>query len=200
MTKPKKSSKPAAPKMRKGEAEQAKIRRDLGHDFAVRTDEHGRDRLILGTAEARRVYEVSNGGYISTGGIARVRNVDPLKGIASLTHKQREAGARYRADFELAAREGLKAMAMKERVGGGGASASVPARLIDNHAAMSAAQQALSYPEIVYVMNSVCGMGMSIKDVASSQKVVRDIPAQLLRMGLERLVLHYGSQPASRHG
>ncbi|MBN9552483.1 MAG: hypothetical protein J0H31_27420 [Alphaproteobacteria bacterium] len=200
MTKLKKNSQSAVPKMRKGEAAQVKIRRDLGHDFAIRKDEHGRDRLLSGTAEARRVYEVSNDGYISTGGIARVRNVDPLKGIASLTHKQREAGARYRADFELAAREGLKAMAMKERVGGGSATATVPARLLDNHSAMAAARQALSYPEIVHVLNAVCGMGMSIKDVATSQNVVRDIPAQLLRMGLERLVRHYGSQPASRHG
>ncbi|MGX7873219.1 hypothetical protein ACVDG5_010870 [Mesorhizobium sp. ORM6] len=65
---------------------------------------------------------------------------------------------------------------------------------------MAAARQALSYPEIEHVLNAVCGMGLSIKDVASAQNVVRDIPAQLLRMGLERLVLHYGSQPASRHG
>ena len=87
---------------------------------------------------------------------------------------------------------------MKERVSAGGASAAVPARLIDNHAAMAAARQALSYPEIVHVLDSVCGVGLSIKDVALAQNVVRDIPAQLLRMGLERLVLHYGSQPAPR--
>jgi Domain of unknown function (DUF6456) len=185
--------------MRKGEAQQVKVRRDLGHDFAIRKDDHGRDRLIAGTAESRRVYEVSNDGYISTGGIARVRNVDPLKGIASLTHKQREAGQRYRTDFELATREGLKAMGLQERVGGGSASASIPARLLDNHAAMAAARKALSYPEIIHVLNAVCGMGMSIKDVAVRENVVRDIPAQLLRMGLDRLILHYGNQPAARH-
>ena len=96
--KARKNTKPV-PKMRAGEAQQVKIRRDLGHDFAIRKDDHGRDRLISGTADARRVYEVSNDGYISTGGIARVRKVDPLKGISSLTDKQREAGARYRAEF-----------------------------------------------------------------------------------------------------
>jgi hypothetical protein len=195
-----KSIKPAtAPKMRKGEAEQVKIRRDLGHDFAVQKDAHGRDRLISGTAEARRIYEVSNGGYISTGGIARVRTVDPLKGISSLTFKQREAGARYRSDFELAAREGLKTMGMGERVDGGRAGANVSAKLIDNHAVMAQARRALVYPEILAVIDAVCGLGMTIKEVAVRENVVRDIPAQLLRMGLERLVMHYGSQPATRH-
>ncbi|WP_245261716.1 DUF6456 domain-containing protein [Mesorhizobium sp. L2C067A000] len=193
------NSKLTVPKMRKGEAEQAKIRRDLGHDFAVQKDDHGRDRLIAGTADARRVYDVSNGGYISTGGIARVRNVDPLKGISSLTYKQREAGTRYRADFELATREGLKTMGMGERVDGGRSGASVPAKLIDNHAVMARARQALVYPEILAVIDAVCGLGMSIKEVAQRENVVRDIPAQLLRMGLERLVFHYGSQSATRH-
>ncbi|ESX31953.1 DUF6456 domain-containing protein [Mesorhizobium sp. M1060] len=199
MTKAAKKTKPAAPKMRKGEAEQVKIRRDLGHDFAVQKDDHGRDRLIAGTADARRIYDVSNGGYISTGGIARVRNVDPLKGISSLTYKQREAGARYRADFELAAREGLKTMGMGERVDSGSRGTNVSAKLIDNHALMARARQALVYPEILAVIDAVCGLGLSIKEVAQRENVVRDIPAQLLRMGLQRLVFHYGSQSATRH-
>lgn len=41
---------------------------------------------------------------------------------------------------------------------------------------------------------------MSIKEIAAREKVVRDIPVQLLRMGLERLVVHYRNQEASRHG
>lgn len=195
MTKPKSQKIKPVPR---GEAEQVRIRRELGHDFALKQDTFGRQRLTAGTAEARRVYEVSNDGYTSTGGIVRLRNVDPLTGITSLTHKQREAGARYRDDFDLAAREGLKAMGMQERVGGGSASASVPARLLDNHAAMAAARRALVYPEITSVLDLVCGLGMSLRDVAASQKVERAIPAQLLRMGLERLVAHYGRQPARR--
>ncbi|TIV56511.1 MAG: hypothetical protein E5V89_35050, partial [Mesorhizobium sp.] len=75
-----------------------------GHDFALKQDRFGRQRLSNGTAEARRVYEVSNGGYTSTGGIVRLRNVDPLTGITSLTGQQREAGQRFRDDFERAAR------------------------------------------------------------------------------------------------
>lgn len=182
------------PKVPKDEKDQVRARRAAGHEEALQIDQHGRQRLIKGTAESAREYDLSKGG------IVRVRNVDPLKGILSLTHKQREAGARYRADFELAAREGLKATGMGERVSSGSAAASVPARLIDNHMAMANAKKSIGYPEIIRVLDAVCGLGMTIKDVATAENVVRDIPAQLLRMGLERLVMHYGSQAASRHG
>ena len=102
------SKKPQPPKLPKGEAEQVRIRREIGHDFALKPDAFGRQRLTPGTAEARRVYEVSNDGYTSTGGIVRLRNVDPLKGITSLTRQQREAGGRFRDDFERSQREGLQ--------------------------------------------------------------------------------------------
>jgi hypothetical protein len=190
-TKPRKIEKPKVPKEEK---EQVRARRAAGHIEALQFDEYGRQRLIAGTAEAERKYDLSKAG------IVRVRNVDPLKGISSLTHKQREAGERYRADFELAAREGLKGASTDIRVDGGGAHRAVSARLIDNHAIMAEAQKALVYPEIISVMNAVCGLGMSIREVAAKESVVRDIPVQLLRMGLERLVVHYRSQAASRHG
>jgi hypothetical protein len=131
-----KAAKQKVPKMAKGEVEQVRIRRDLGHDFALKQDEHGRTHLIAGSVDARRVYEVSNDGHISTGGIVRVRKVDPLKGILSLTDRQRGAGLRYREDFEFAAREGLKTGAYQERVDGGRMSATISARLLDNHAAL----------------------------------------------------------------
>jgi hypothetical protein len=182
------------PKVPKDEKEQVRARRAAGHDEALQFDEYGRQRLIKGTAEATRKYDLSKTG------IVRVRNVDPLKGISSLTIKQREAGQRYRADFELAAREGLKGASTDIHVDGGGISASVPARLIDNHSILADARKALVYPEIVSVINAVCGLGMSIREVATRENVVRDIPVQLLRMGLERLVVHYRSQAASRHG
>jgi hypothetical protein len=129
----------------------------------------------------------------------RVRNVDPPEGISSLTAKQRVAGERYRADFELAAREGLKGTSTAIRVDGDSTSASVPIRPIDNHAILADARKALACPEIVSVINAVRGLGMSIREVATRENVVRDIPVQLLHMGLERLVNHYRSQPASRH-
>ncbi|WP_246676299.1 hypothetical protein [Mesorhizobium sp. B1-1-5] len=61
------AKKPQPPKLPKGEAEQVRIRREIGHDFALKPDGFGRQRLATGTAEARRIYEVSNGGYTSTG-------------------------------------------------------------------------------------------------------------------------------------
>lgn len=189
-----KQQRPEKPKVPKDEKEQVRARRAVGHLEALRLDEYGRHRLMSGTAEAARQYDLSKTG------IVRVRNVDPLKGIASLTHKQRQAGERYRADFEMAAREGMKGASTDIRVDGGGFHRTISARLIDNHAILADAQKSLVYPEIVSVINAVCGMGMSIREVAVREKVVRDIPVQLLRMGLERLVIHYRSQPASRHG
>jgi hypothetical protein len=184
------------PKVPKEEKEQVRARRAAGHYEALQFDEYGRQRLFKGTAEAARRYDYDP----RKGGVVRVRNVDPLKGISSLTVKQRQAGDRYRADFELAAREGLKTASTDIRVDGGGITASVPARLIDNHAILADARKALVYPEIISVINAVCGLGMSIKEIAERNKVVRDIPVQLLRMGLEQLVIHYRSQEASRHG
>ena len=83
MAKKTRPAKPQAPKLPKGEAEQVRIRREIGHDFALKDDAFGRKRLSAGTREASRVYEVSNDGFTSTGGIVRVRNVDPLIGITS---------------------------------------------------------------------------------------------------------------------
>lgn len=123
MPKKAKAAKPQAPKLPKGEAEQVRIRREVGHDFALRDDAFGRKRLAAGTAEARRVYEVSNDGYTSTGGIVRVRNVDPLIGITSLSRQQREAGQRYRDDFQCSQQAGVKPMRWSERIGGGAARA-----------------------------------------------------------------------------
>lgn len=191
-----KTPKPEKPKVPKDEKEQVRARRAAGHFETLQFDEYGRQRLIRGTAEAARSYDYDP----RKGEVVRVRNVDPLKGILSLTHKQREAGARYRADFELAAREGMKSASVDQRVDGGRITASIPVRLIDNHAVMADARKALSYHEIIRVIDYVCGLGMSIKEIAAKENVVRDIPAQLLRMGLERLVIHYGEQPASRHG
>lgn len=195
MSKKPKTKQPEKPTVPKEERQQVRARRAAGHFEALQLDEFGRQRLIKGTAEAVRHYDYDP----RKGGIVRVRNVDPLKGISSLTRKQREAGQRYRADFELAAREGLKSASTDIRVDGGSIHQTVAARLIDNHSIMAEARSALVYPEIVAVLDAVCGLGMSIKEIATKEKIVRDIPVQLLRMGLERLVIHYRSQAASRH-
>ncbi|WP_413771404.1 hypothetical protein [Mesorhizobium sp. PAMC28654] len=55
-----KPTKPQAPKLPKGEAEQVRIRKEIGHDFALRDDAHGRKRL----------------GGRHAGGAARLRGVE----------------------------------------------------------------------------------------------------------------------------
>ncbi|RVC09413.1 hypothetical protein EN884_26310, partial [Mesorhizobium sp. M7A.F.Ca.AU.001.01.1.1] len=119
MSKKTRPAKPQAPKLPKGEAEQVRIRREIGHDFALRDDALGRKRLAAGTLEAARVYEVSNDGYAATGGIVRLRAIDALVGITSLSRQQREAGLRYREDFRCSQQADVKPMRWTERIDGG---------------------------------------------------------------------------------
>lgn len=180
-----KKSKP--PKVSECEKEQVRARRLVGHDFGIKLDEFKRERLAVGTAEAEREYEIATGGKS-----VRVRNIDPLKGIGSLTERHREAGHKYREDFEYSAREGLRTGAYQEHVDGGRLGGNVNIKLMEGHYALSSARQAVGYPEIAAVLDAVCGMHMSLSDVAKVEGCVRDIPAQLLRMGLDRLTVHYG--------
>ncbi|NGN44763.1 hypothetical protein G6N74_27275 [Mesorhizobium sp. CGMCC 1.15528] len=66
-----------------------------------------------------------------------MRNVDPLKGISSLTKAHRMAGETSRETYEFCAREGLKTGAVQERVDGGRMGSGVPSE------AMSIAQSSL---------------------------------------------------------
>ncbi|MER9692645.1 hypothetical protein NKJ16_12035 [Mesorhizobium sp. M0179] len=136
------------PKLPTGEAEQVRIRREIGHDFALKDDRFGRKRLSVGTEEARRVYEVSNDGYTATGGIVRVRNVDPLVGITSLTRQQREAGQRFRDDFERASRDGLRPMPWEERIDGGRINGGIPDRVLNAGRAHTHAIAAMAHWEV----------------------------------------------------
>ncbi|RVB43158.1 hypothetical protein ENZ67_30605, partial [Mesorhizobium sp. M7A.F.Ca.CA.002.03.1.1] len=79
-------------------------------------DALGRKRLAAGTLEAARVYEVSNDGYAATGGIVRLRAIDALVGITSLSRQQREAGLRYREDFRCSQQADVKPMRWTERI------------------------------------------------------------------------------------
>lgn len=118
----------------------------LGHDFALKQDGHSRTRLIAGSVDARRVDEVSNDGYISTGGIVQVRKVDPLKGILSLTDRQRGAAVSrgLRVCGAGGTEDGRISRARRRRM-----SATVSARLHDDHAAPHDARDAMVYPDIV---------------------------------------------------
>ncbi|CAN7479755.1 DUF6456 domain-containing protein [Mesorhizobium amorphae] len=186
------AQKPKPPKLPKGEAEQVRIRREIGHDFALRDDRFGRKRLATGTQEAARIYEVSNGGYTSTGGIVRVRNVDPLLGITSLTRQQREAGMRFRGDFERASREGLRPMAWEERVDGGRRDGGIPDRILSAGRAYAEATRALAHWEVSAVVQKICCAGDSVKSLAGQTGEARDVVSKMLKIGLDLLAVHYG--------
>ena len=192
MPKKAKAAKPQAPKLPKGEAEQVRIRRELGHDFALSDDAFGRKRLATGTAEARRVYEVSNDGYTSTGGIVRVRNVDPLLGITSLSRQQREAGQRYREDFQCSQQASVKPMRWSERVDGGRHGGGIADSVLDSGRAHAAATRALGHWEVAVVVRQVCCVGGSIKSLAEQTGEGRDVVTKLLKVGLDLLAVHYG--------
>jgi len=179
------------PKLPKGETEQVRIRREVGHDFALKPDAFGRQRLTAGTAEARRVYEVSNGGYTSTGGIVRLRNVDPLVGITSLSRQQREAGQRFRDDFERAHREGLQPQSWNERVDGSRVNG-IPDRVLNAGRAHAHAAAALAHWEVADVVRKVCLEGQSVKAIAERAGDGRDVVVKLLKVGLDLLAVHYG--------
>ncbi|TGP20290.1 MULTISPECIES: DUF6456 domain-containing protein [unclassified Mesorhizobium] len=186
------SKKPQPSKLPKGEAEQVRIRREIGHDFALKEDRFGRQRLASGTAEARRVYEVSNGGYTSTGGIVRLRNVDPLVGITSLTRQQREAGQRFRDDFERSQREGLQPQSWSERVDGGRVGGGIPDRVLSAGQAHAQAAAALGHWEVAEVVRKICLEGQSVKAIAERSGEGRDVVVKLLKVGLDLLAVHYG--------
>lgn len=183
--------KPQAPKLPKGEAEQVRIRREVGHDFALRDDAFGRQRLAAGTAEARRVYEVSNDGYTSTGGIVRVRSVDPLIGLSSLSRQQREAGQRYREHFQSNQQASIKPMRWSERVDGGRAGG-IADNVLDAGRQHAAATRALGHWDVADVVLKVACLEQSVKNVAEQTGEGRDVVAKLLKVGLDLLAVHYG--------
>jgi hypothetical protein len=193
-------ARPQAPKLPTGEAEQVRIRKEIGHDFALKDDAFGRKRLVAGTSEARRVYEVSNDGYTSTGGIVRVRNVDPLLGITSLSRQQREAGQRYREDFRCSQQASVKPMRWTERVDGGRLGGGIADSVLDAGRAHAAATRALAHWEIAAVVQAVCCAGGSIKSLAEQTGEGRDVVTKLLKVGLDLLAVHYGMMLGRRVG
>ena len=187
-----KAKAPKPPRLPKGEAEQVRIRKEIGHDFALKDDAFGRRRLAAGTLEARRIYEVSNDGHTSTGGIVRVRNVDPLAGITSLSRQQREAGMRYREDFRISAQDGVKPTALTERVDGGRPGSGVSDRILSAGRAYADATRALAHWEVSGVVQKVCCQGETVKSLAEQTGEARGIVAKLLKVGLDMLAVHYG--------
>ncbi|RWO69895.1 MAG: hypothetical protein EOS17_12375 [Mesorhizobium sp.] len=184
--------KPQAPKLPKGEAEQVRIRREIGHDFALRDDAFGRKRLAAGTLEAARVYEVSNDGYAATGRIVRVRAIDALIGITSLSRQQREAGLRYREDFRCSQQADVKPMRWTERVDGGRDGGGIADSVLDAGRAYAAATRALGHWEVAAVVRQVCCADGSLKRLSEQTGEGRNVVTKLLKVGLDLLAVHYG--------
>ncbi len=136
---------------------------------------------------------------LTTAGYVRVRNIDPLKGISSLSDQQRGAGARYREDFEIANREGLNSGSFSEHVDGGSFYKGIPAHLLDATQAVRCANGALGHPKIIGVVEGVCGLGMSISAFAQRASDPRDAVIALLKVGLDKLADHYRPVKSGRH-
>ncbi|MEI8714234.1 DUF6456 domain-containing protein [Mesorhizobium sp. ISC11] len=200
MSKKTRPAKPQAPKLPKGEAEQVRIRREIGHDFALRDDAFGRKRLAAGTLEAARVYEVSNDGYAATGGIVRLRAIDALVGITSLSRQQREAGLRYREDFRCSQQADVKPMRWTERIDGGREGGGIADSVLDAGRAYAAATGALGHWEVAAVVRQVCCADGSLKRLSEQTGEGRNVVTKLLKVGLDLLAVHYGMMMRRRVG
>jgi hypothetical protein len=183
MAKRKKPAPSLPPPIFSAEREQIRIRRK--HDFPLAMDDYGRERAPQCTAESRRQYEES------TGGIVRLRLADPLKAITGLSPRQRNAGLRFRADYEVAATSGIKPASMVERVDSSGLPRGAPAHILDAFREMGKARSALGHHEIAMVVEGVCGQRMSIREIAERTKDPRPALAKLLSIGLDHLADHY---------
>jgi hypothetical protein len=183
-----KLKKPKPPKLPKGEAEQISIRRRLGHEHGLKIDVFGRTRLYTGTAESLRQYEEG-----ARSGIVRVRNIDPLIGISSLSDQQRKAGEKYRKDYEFCATEGLKTPGLQVRVDGGKLGGlGVADVLLAAHRRLSAARSKVGYREIIDILDSIVGQGVTLRSLEAQTGNPRVVIVNLLKMGLERLTSFYG--------
>lgn len=204
MTKKRRSGNAAAPKkpsVPAWEKEQVRARKKAGLTHAIRIDEYGRERLSgrdigtkkqpkwLGTAESTRQFEVRSGGKIY------VRNVDPLKGITSLTHHQREAGKKYREVYEAAASIGIKSGSFNERVDGGGQMKDIPPQLLRTLEVYAKANEKIGHHEIESVVRAICGDCLSIQEYIDRERDDRKSVLRLLKIGLDKLAIFFGMVP-----
>lgn len=181
MAKRKEKIKP--PPILAAEREQVRIRRK--HDFPLAMDSYGRERVPNSTAEGSRQYEET------VIGIIRLKTADPLKTITGLSDRQRNAGLRFRADYEVAATSGIKPASMAERVDSSGLPRGAPPHILDAFAAMGAARKALGHHEIAMVVERVCGQRMSIREISDKTGDPRPALAKLLSIGLDHLADNY---------
>jgi hypothetical protein len=172
------------------ERKQAILRKQLGHDFAIKPDAYGRSRLVAGTAESQRQYEQS-----PRSGIIRLKDIDPLVGISSLSVPQRKAGLAYRDDYQACAREGLKAFGLEPAVDGGNATGIVPAHLLDAFTRLRIVRKRIAYREMVDIMDGIVGEAVSLRSLEASTRNPRVVIVRLLKMALDSAAVFYGYAP-----
>lgn len=181
MAKRRKKEKP--PRISDQEKEQVRIRTKLDHGFALSMDAWGRPRIGKGVA----VLDESKTGVI------RARTFDPLVSISGLSNRQFEAGKKYREEYDVRAQSGAKPASLAVKVDGGGTYKDIPAAILDAHAAIEAAHDAIGHPQIVAVVEKVCGLRMSFREIAEREERMTPRPALsiLLGIGLDKLAQHY---------
>jgi hypothetical protein len=160
------------------EKEQVRIRRNLG--LPVRLDGHGRERAPNGTADAGRQLSQSNG-------VVRISSYDPLIELRWLSSRQRNAGNRYREAYEALASHGIKPPSLDLKVDGGRAGKDILEAALDAASAVRHAHRAISHPDIIVVVEHVCGMRQSIRAASTGTGKRRDALIALLAIGLDQM-------------
>lgn len=165
---------------------QVRARRAIGHDFALKLDSNGRERLRGGTAESVREYEIRDSGSVA------VRSFDPVSTLVHLSDEQKAAALKYRDLWDVASSGGIKTASWDMRVDGHGASRERPQRITDALAAIADADKALGYGEIQRVVRALCAGGMTISQLSEKERNPRAVISKLFGMGLQQLAVHFG--------
>nr|WP_281005313.1 DUF6456 domain-containing protein [Mesorhizobium sp. DCY119] len=115
-----------------------------------------------------------------------------------MTKAHRMAGEAFRKTYEFCAREGLKTGVTQERVDGGRMDSGGPSEAMS--IAQGSLKAAIGHHEIVGVVVSVCGHGMSLREISAKTGDPRASLLTLLRIGLDNLAMHYQITARPRRG
>jgi len=171
------------PKVPMAEQEQVRIRKRIGHDFAIVRDQFGRERLKQGTAESSREYADKDSDVV------RVRRADHLQTMlksGALTSLQHRAGELYRDDFELVNSHGVRGVQWGERVDTSGYGAGAPLAVSE---ALIRLRQCAQHAGLMgeFVLKEVCGKNNSPASLAGVGGASREYWSARLRESLEEI-------------
>lgn len=180
----KKPMAPDMPPILAAEREQIRVRGKMG--FPLGVDEFGRERVPTGMAEGRRTYDRS------ATGVVRLRLADPLREL-KLSPRQRNAGLKIRDMYEAVALAGIKPASFDVKVDMSGSPRGIPVEIMDGLKALEAAKASIRHPQIISVVEKVCGLRMSIREIAEAEPRMTPRPALsiLLIVGLDYLADHF---------